>query len=135
MLTDSPRPPTSHWSLSPATDKWPEAHDAAIDAAEIGLLRASLGEDADRIIHLFLVETAARLRRMASLHDRQARGTLAREAHSLKSAAATFGCATLAMLALALEDEARTIEADALPARIAALAAAYEKARDALLTH
>jgi len=125
---DGPRMSTSYTmaTIEPAAD------DAAVNRAEVGILRASLGEDADRIIGLFLTETAGRIDRMARLTANE-RDLLAREAHSLKSAAATFGCAGLARLAMALEDEARALELLQLPERIALLAQAYERARMALL--
>jgi HPt (histidine-containing phosphotransfer) domain-containing protein len=110
----------------------PAADTAAVNLAEVRVLRSSLGDDADRIIALFLAETAGRLDRMAKLGAGE-RQLLAREAHSLKSAAATFGCTGLAHLALALEDEAAALELLRLPERIAVLAHAFEDARTALL--
>ncbi len=108
-------------------------HAEAINAREIKTLRSSLGEDAEAIIGLFLKETADRLARMGKLGDRTQRDVLAREAHSLKSAAATFGCNGLAQLALALEEEASILDAATLPARLSVLSQAYEEARSALL--
>lgn len=105
----------------------------ALDKAEIERLRSSLGEEADAIIALFVKETANRLVRMASLGGADQRATLGREAHSLKSAAATFGCHALANLALALEEDAITLDAGSLPARVAALSRAFNAARMVLL--
>jgi HPt (histidine-containing phosphotransfer) domain-containing protein len=105
---------------------------SAINIAEITALRSSLGEDADTIIALFLTETRERLNRMADLSDAAQRDTLAREAHSLKSAAATFACEELASLALVLEDEAATLEAAAVARRVTALVEAYRRACFAL---
>jgi len=109
------------------------SHTEAINAGEIKTLRSSLGEDADAIIGLFLRETADRLIRMGKLDGRTQREALAREAHSLKSAAATFGCNGLAQLALALEEEASILDAATLPARLSVLLQVYEEARSALL--
>lgn len=105
----------------------------ALDEAEIERLRSSLGEKADAIIALFVRETAKRLIRMASLGSADQRPTLVREAHSLKSAAATFGCHVLAKLAMALEEDGARLDAASLPARIAALSHAFSTARVALL--
>jgi hypothetical protein len=105
----------------------------ALDEAEIERLRSSLGEEADAIIALFITETASRLTRMASLGGADQRTTLGREAHSLKSAAATFGCHALANLALALEEDAKTLDAVSLLARVAVLSQTFNAARTALL--
>jgi histidine phosphotransfer protein HptB len=136
MLHETPAP--SFVPRAAAKPVMPDAREAGqivtVNEMDIELLRQSLGEDADRIIDLFLQETADRLQRMRALGERAARGTLAREAHSLKSAAATFGCPTLSALALSLEEEARSIDATALPGRLAALTDAYERAHAALVS-
>ena len=104
------------------------------DPVEIERLRSSLAEDADAIIALFVRETASRLGRMARLGSADQREALSREAHSLKSAAATFGCHALAELACAIEGDAMTLDAASFPVRIDALSDAFEAARAALLT-
>jgi len=104
-----------------------------IDAVEIERLRSSLGEESDAIIQLFLEETAKRLARMGRAMDPGERELLSREAHSLKSAAATFGCRHLAELARDLEDVAPTIALAPLAARLSALGDAYHEVREALL--
>jgi HPt (histidine-containing phosphotransfer) domain-containing protein len=120
-------------SLFATTATIPRPSAGAINIAAITALRSCLGEDADAIVALFLTETRERLDRMADLSDVAQRNTLAREAHSLKSAAATFACEELASLALALEDEAATLDGALVPRRVAALADAYRRARSALL--
>lgn len=106
--------------------------EARLDASEIEALRRSLGDDADTIIDVFLAETEKRLSRMEKLVNAEQRATLHREAHSLKSAAATFGCHALAALAHAIEEEAETLDAAALAVRLAALSQAYQSAKIAL---
>ena len=105
----------------------------ALDAQQVASIRASLGDEADSIISLFLRETADRLARMKGLSGADQRRALNREAHSLKSAAATFGCSKLAQLSRALEDEAATLDATRVPARVAELSDAYAIAKKALI--
>ena len=124
--TNSASPQRSAPSARPSPSK------DTLDAQQVASMRAALGDEADAIIGLFLREAADRLVRMKSLTGKDQRRALNREAHSLKSAAATFGCATLAQLSRALEDEADTIDAGRLPARLAALSEAYAAAKAAL---
>lgn len=105
----------------------------ALDRRQVKSIRASLGNEAEAIIALFLKETADRLARMERLSGADQRRTLNREAHSLKSAAATFGCSALAKLSLALEEEAATLDVALLPARITELLQAYTAAKAELL--
>lgn len=119
-----PRPDTMQHHPSP---------NDALDTQQVASIRASLGDEADSIISLFLRETADRLARMKDLSDGDQRRSLNREAHSLKSAAATFGCSKLAQLSRALEDEAATLDAARVPARVAELSEAYTIAKKALI--
>jgi HPt (histidine-containing phosphotransfer) domain-containing protein len=117
----------------PTAGRGQEANPGTVNAAEIRMLRSALGEDADRIIGLFLAETEARLQRMSNQRDSDQRDLLAREAHSLKSAAATFGCIGLAQLAMTIEEEAATLDLAELPERISGLMQASRAAQSALL--
>lgn len=79
----------------------PDAYEALV---------AEIGEDgASEVRDVFWSETSARLQlfRALSLADQRAR--IAREAHSLKSSAATFGYVRLAALALLLEKSAEAL--------------------------
>jgi len=66
-----------------------------------------IGEDgASEVRDVFWSETCARLQLFRTLSPAQHHARIAREAHSLKSAAGTFGYVRLAALALALEKTA-----------------------------
>ncbi|MET4605315.1 HPt (histidine-containing phosphotransfer) domain-containing protein [Bradyrhizobium sp. JR4.1] len=69
-----------------------------------------IGEDgACEVRDVFWSETCARLQLFRTLSLAQHHGRIAREAHSLKSAAGTFGYVRLAMLALRLEKTAERL--------------------------
>ena len=69
-----------------------------------------IGEDgASEVRDVFWSETSARLQLFRALAIAQHHARIAREAHSLKSAAATFGYVRLAALALRLEKSAETL--------------------------
>jgi HPt (histidine-containing phosphotransfer) domain-containing protein len=71
------------------------------------VLVREIGEDgASEVRAVFWSETAARLKLFRALELGQQRARIAREAHSLKSAASTFGYLRLAALALRLEKTA-----------------------------
>ena len=74
-------------------------------------LVAEIGEDgAQEVRAVFWSETCARLQLFRTLALAQHHARIAREAHSLKSAAGTFGYVRLAALALRLEQTAETLE-------------------------
>jgi len=69
-----------------------------------------IGEDGAREVReVFWSETSARLQLFRTLSLAQHHGRIAREAHSLKSAAGTFGYVRLAALALTLEQTAERL--------------------------
>jgi histidine phosphotransfer protein HptB len=69
-----------------------------------------IGEDgACEVRDVFWSETCARLQLFRTLALAQHHGRIAREAHSLKSAAGTFGYVRLAALALRLEKTAERL--------------------------
>lgn len=73
-------------------------------------LVGEIGEDGVREVReVFWSETCARLQMFRTLWFAQHRARIAREAHSLKSAAGTFGYARLAALALTLEKTAEKL--------------------------
>lgn len=74
------------------------------------VLVAEIGEDgAAEVRAVFWSETSARLQLFRTLAPAQHHTRIAREAHSLKSAAGTFGYVRLAALALRLETTAETL--------------------------
>jgi histidine phosphotransfer protein HptB len=92
-------------TFATALDAEPLRESSAFDA-----LVGEIGEDgAGEVRAVFWSETCARLKLFRTLALAQHRGKLAREAHSLKSAARTFGYLRLAALALRLEDSAETV--------------------------
>ncbi len=69
-----------------------------------------IGEDGAREVReVFWSETSARLQQFRTLALAQHHGRIVREAHSLKSAAGTFGYVRLAALALTLEKTAERL--------------------------
>ena len=95
----------------------PGAHDTAPEreplreAGAFDALVREIGEDgACEVRAVFWSETCARLKLFRTLALDQHRGRIAREAHSLKSTARTFGYIRLATLALRLEGTADTLE-------------------------
>lgn len=75
------------------------------------VLVREIGEDGAREVRaVFWSETSARLTLFRTLALGQHRGRIAREAHSLKSTAMTFGYFRLATLALRLESTADTLD-------------------------
>ncbi|MET4801697.1 Hpt domain-containing protein [Bradyrhizobium sp. LB11.1] len=99
------------------------------EASAYDALVREIGEDgACEVRAVFWSDTSARLKLLHTLALGQHRGRIAREAHSLKSTARTFGYLRLAALALRLENTADTLDdaefSDLLPQMDAAFAAA-----------
>jgi HPt (histidine-containing phosphotransfer) domain-containing protein len=98
------------------------------DEAVFHLLGAELGEaDAIEVLGAFLADTADKMERLAATGEDRARTT--REAHSIKSSAATFGFADLSRLAKELESSAETMTPAKLQESIGALRRSFETAR------
>jgi HPt (histidine-containing phosphotransfer) domain-containing protein len=75
------------------------------------VLVCEIGEDGAREVRaVFWSETSTRLKLFHTLALGQHRGRIAREAHSLKSTARTFGYLRLAALALRLENSTDTLD-------------------------
>ncbi|MCP3374795.1 Hpt domain-containing protein [Bradyrhizobium cajani] len=86
-----------------------DAEPAREPSAYAALVR-EIGEDgACEVRAVFWSETCARLQLFRTLSLAQHHTRIAREAHSLKSAAGTFGYLRLAALALRLETTAETL--------------------------
>jgi HPt (histidine-containing phosphotransfer) domain-containing protein len=89
-----------------------------------------IGEDgACEVRAVFWSESCARLQLFRTLSREQHHARIAREAHSLKSAAGTFGYARLAALALRLEESAETLHDAELRDLLDRMDAAYAAAR------
>ncbi|PJG50558.1 histidine kinase [Bradyrhizobium forestalis] len=109
---------------------------AALDAEPAREPRAyealvrEIGEDgACEVRDVFWSETGARLQLFRSLSPAQHHARIAREAHSLKSAAGTFGYVRLAALALRLENTAEGLGEAELRVLLDLMDAAYAAAR------
>jgi histidine phosphotransfer protein HptB len=105
----------------------------ATPAREPGAYQAlvrEIGEDgACEVRDVFWCETCARLQQFRTLSPAQHHGRIAREAHSLKSAAATFGYVRLAALALRLEMTAERLGGPEFRDLLDLMDAAYAAAR------
>ena len=89
-----------------------------------------IGEDgAGEVRTVFWSDTDARLKLLRDLALTDQRARIGREAHSLKSAARTFGYLRLAALAQQLEQDAAMIDQAAHCALVTAMDAAYVAAR------
>ncbi len=89
-----------------------------------------IGEDAAcEVRDVFWSETCARLQRFRTLSPAQHHARIAREAHSLKSAAGTFGYVRLAALALRLEKAAEDLGEAEFRVLVDLMDAAYAAAR------
>ena len=100
-----------------------------VPAAYEELVR-EIGEDgAGEVRTVFWSDTDARLKLLRDLTLAEQRARIGREAHSLKSAARTFGYLRLAALAQQLEQDAAMIDEAAHGALVEAMDAAYAAAR------
>jgi PAS domain S-box-containing protein len=107
----------------PVEDAPPEV---AFDASVFDAFSAALGDDdASEVLRAFMVDAAQRIEVLrTSLREGQP-ATVRREAHALKSSAATFGFRLLSGLARHLERHAETAPAAEVGRQIEAIAAAY----------
>jgi HPt (histidine-containing phosphotransfer) domain-containing protein len=106
-----------------------DAEPAREPGAYAALVR-EIGEDgAGEVRAVFWSETCARLQLFRTLSLAQHNARIAREAHSLKSAAATFGYVRLAALALQLEKSAETLGEAKVHDLLDLMDAAYDAAR------
>ena len=85
-----------------------------------------------QIIEVFVEDTKARLAAMPKLVDDPVR--ISREAHAIKSAAATFGMIGVSARAAALEQDATRLEPKAIEASVDALTEAFDDARRHLMS-
>jgi signal transduction histidine kinase/CheY-like chemotaxis protein/HPt (histidine-containing phosphotransfer) domain-containing protein len=124
LLPEGGAPP-----LSGATD--PSASDEpAFDPEAFEELAKEIGEDAaSEIRSVFIGETDTRLMTFRRLAIEQDRKKIGREAHSLKSAAATFGYRRLTVLAMRLEKSAARMTEREYRELLDEIDAAYAQAR------
>ncbi|MCK1759071.1 Hpt domain-containing protein [Bradyrhizobium sp. 137] len=102
----------------------------ARDPNAYATLVREIGENGAREVRaVFWTETCARLQLFRTLSGEQHQARFAREAHSLKSAAGTFGYTKLAALALRLEKSAQTLHDTELRELLDLMDAAYAAAR------
>ncbi|MGJ4892587.1 ATP-binding protein [Bradyrhizobium sp. HKCCYLR20261] len=120
-------PDASGPDLSPETDVAPEP---ALDRDAYAELVGEIGDDAAQEIRdVFLSETDARLKLFRKLSLDSERIKIGREAHSLKSAAGTFGYRRLASYALTLEKNAPRLSEGEYIELLDNIDAAYAAAR------
>lgn len=97
----------------------------SFDEAVFRELDAELGAaDTAQILRSFLEDTDRKLERLEV--DGQSRSVIKREAHSMKSSAATFGFNRLSRLAMELETSAETMPHAALTASVRELRQSFE---------
>jgi HPt (histidine-containing phosphotransfer) domain-containing protein len=100
----------------------------SFDDAVFGSLVAELGEaDALEVLQIFLADTADKIARLGA--NGQAIPQIKRQAHSIKSSAATFGFNDLSGLARELEFGAETMTPAHLQESIFELRQAFETTR------
>jgi HPt (histidine-containing phosphotransfer) domain-containing protein len=100
----------------------------SFDDAVFGLLITELGEaDALEVLQIFLADTADKVARLAA--DGQAIPQIKRQAHSIKSSAATFGFTELSELARELEFGVETMTPANLQESILEIRQAFETTR------
>jgi CheY-like chemotaxis protein/HPt (histidine-containing phosphotransfer) domain-containing protein len=113
-------PPLASTGAAPATAA------SVLDREVFRELVREIGEQAANEIHaVFTAETEARLRLLRRLAIESERVRIGREAHSLKSSAATFGYRALAGIAVRLEREAVRLADNEYRALLDAMDAAY----------
>jgi HPt (histidine-containing phosphotransfer) domain-containing protein len=94
-------------------------------------LVGEIGDEAAQEIHdVFISETDARLKLLRRLSLQRERIKIGREAHSLKSAAGTFGYRRLANMAQLLEKAVPRLAADEYGELLDGIDAAYAAARE-----
>ncbi|MGX1318514.1 HPt (histidine-containing phosphotransfer) domain-containing protein [Bradyrhizobium sp. USDA 377] len=115
-------------TLAPAQGAF-DAEPVREPGAYAALVR-EIGEDgAGEVRAVFWSETRARLQLFRALSLAQQQAKIAREAHSLKSAAGTFGYVRLAALALRLEKTAESLGETEFRDLLDRMDAAYAAAR------
>lgn len=115
-------------TVAPA-QKAPDDEPAREPRAYEALVREIGEEGAFEVREVFWSETCARLQLLRTLSLAQQHARIAREAHSLKSSAGTFGYVRLAALALRLEKSVDGLGDDEFRALLDLMDSAYAAAR------
>jgi CheY-like chemotaxis protein len=127
LVSDKPAADTQQ---DPFGQDLPAVGTPIFDRAVFDELAREIGPAAmSESLAVFIEETRTRLAAFRSLSCDSDRETIAREAHSLKSTAATFGLRQLAELAGLLERSAFQTTAPEYGAAVDGLAAAFERGR------
>lgn len=104
------------------------------DEAAFDSLGAEIGEaDVREVLGAFLEDTASKMAKLAA--SSQDRPLVGREAHSIKSSAATFGFSSLSRLAMELESGAETMGLAKLQESVCELRQAFETTRQFALAN
>ena len=106
----------------------PQSEPALVPDAFDELVREIGHDGASEVRAVFRSDTRTRLKLFADLALAEHRAKIAREAHSLKSAARTFGYCRLASLALRLETSADALTGDDYRKLLDAMEAAFAAA-------
>jgi DNA-binding response OmpR family regulator len=124
VLTEAATPPLA------AMIDTPPGEEPAFDPQAFQELSSEIGEQgADEVRTIFLGETDTRLVSFRQLSIESDRKTIRREAHSLKSAAGTFGYRRLSRLAKHIEKNVEHLTASEYHELVDGLDAAYTEAR------
>jgi HPt (histidine-containing phosphotransfer) domain-containing protein len=124
MLPESATPPLA------AVNDASVGEEPAFDPQAFQELASEIGEQAaDEVRGVFFIETDTRLASFRQLSIEADRGKIRREAHSLMSAAGTFGYRRLSNLAKHIEKNVERLTASAYRDLINGLDAAYAEAR------
>jgi hypothetical protein len=113
-----------------APGAFPDTAEPALDRGAYEELAREIGDEGAREIRtVFLTETDVRLKLLRQLLPDTHRAKIGREAHSLKSAAGTFGYRRLASLALQIESNAETLSNEDYLGLLDKIEAAYAEGR------
>jgi len=104
-----------------------------INGTALGRFLDDIGPGSDEFVHLFVDETRARIARMTETAGRGSAADVGLDAHSLKSAAATFGLTGLAETARELETACDDGDRERAQELLAAIEGGVEGALAALL--
>jgi HPt (histidine-containing phosphotransfer) domain-containing protein len=115
-------------TIAPPLATSPESEPALVPDAFDELVAEIGHEGACEVRAVFWTDTRARLKLLSDLALAEHRAKIGREAHSLKSAARTFGYCRLASLARLLETSADALSDDEYGRLLDAMEAAYAAA-------
>ncbi|KXS38568.1 MAG: Hpt sensor hybrid histidine kinase [Halomonadaceae bacterium T82-2] len=112
----------------------PQTQGALLDAATMQELHEALAPEVlESLLSTYLTRLEGRLARLRAARDAEDRAAIAAEAHSLKGASSSMGCAGLARAAARLETEAGEASTEQLEAMIAELETLQAATQDRLV--